>query len=38
VRFSLGRGSTAEEVVLVEQVLPEIVRRAQRGNNPSFSC
>jgi cysteine sulfinate desulfinase/cysteine desulfurase-like protein len=36
--FSLGRGSTAEEVVLVEQVLPEIVRRAQLGNNPSFSC
>ena len=38
VRFSLGRDSTAEEVVLVEQVLPEIVRRAQLGNNPSFSC
>ena len=38
VRFSLGRGSTAEEVILVEQVLPEIVRRAQLGNNPSFSC
>jgi cysteine desulfurase len=29
VRFSLGRDSTAEEVVLVGQVLPEIVRRAQ---------
>ena len=38
VRFSLGRDSTAEEVVLVEQVLPEIVRRAQLGNNPSISC
>jgi cysteine desulfurase len=31
VRFSLGRDSTAEEVVLVGQVLPEIVRRAQLG-------
>jgi cysteine desulfurase len=31
VRFSLGCDSTAEEVVLVEQVLPEIVRRAQLG-------
>ena len=38
VRFSLGRDSTAEDVVLVEQVLPEIVRRAQLGNNPYFSC
>jgi cysteine desulfurase len=31
VRFSLGHDSTAEEVVLVGQVLPEIVRRAQLG-------
>jgi cysteine desulfurase len=31
VRFSLGRDSTAEEVVLVGQVLPEIVRRSQLG-------
>ena len=31
VRFSLGRDSTAEEVVLAEQVLPEIVHRAQLG-------
>jgi cysteine desulfurase len=29
VRFSLGRDSTAEEVVLIGQVLPEIVRRTQ---------
>ena len=38
VRFSLGRDSTAQEVVRVGQLLPEIVRRAQLGNNPSFSC
>jgi len=31
VRFSLGRDSTAEEVILVGQALPEIVRRAQLG-------
>jgi cysteine desulfurase len=31
VRFSLGRDSTESEVVLVEQLLPEIVRRAQLG-------
>ena len=31
VRFSLGRDSTAGEVVLVGQALPEIVRRAQLG-------
>jgi cysteine desulfurase len=31
VRFSLGRDSTAEEVVLVGQLLPKIVRRAQLG-------
>ncbi len=29
VRFSLGRGSTAQEVERVEQLLPEIVLRAQ---------
>jgi cysteine desulfurase len=31
VRFSLGRESTLEEVAVVEEVLPEIVRRAQLG-------
>jgi cysteine desulfurase len=31
VRFSLGRDSTAEEVDFVYAVLPEIIRRAQRG-------
>jgi len=31
VRLSLGRDSTAEEVALVEQVLPEIIARAQLG-------
>lgn len=30
VRFSLGRDSTLEEVITVEQVFPEVVRRAQR--------
>lgn len=31
VRFSLGRETTAEEVAYVEQVLPEVVRRARAG-------
>ncbi|MGO9587039.1 MAG: cysteine desulfurase family protein [Limisphaerales bacterium] len=31
VRFSMGRDSTAGEVALVGQLLPEIVRRAQLG-------
>ena len=31
VRFSLGRDSTLEEVDFVCSVLPEIIRRAQRG-------
>jgi cysteine desulfurase len=31
VRFSLGRDSTMEEVDFVGSVLPEIIRRAQRG-------
>jgi len=31
VRFSLGRGSSAEEVTAVGDVLPEIIRRARRG-------
>ena len=31
VRFSLGRGSTPEEVDYVCSALPEVVRRAQRG-------
>lgn len=30
VRFSLGRDSTVNEVELVEGVLPEVIRRAQR--------
>jgi cysteine desulfurase len=30
VRFSLGRDSTMEEVEHVEEVLPEVIRRAQR--------
>jgi cysteine desulfurase len=29
IRFSLGRASTLEEVELVEQVLPEVIHRAQ---------
>jgi cysteine desulfurase len=29
IRFSLGRESTMQEVELVEQVLPEVIRRAQ---------
>jgi cysteine sulfinate desulfinase/cysteine desulfurase-like protein len=29
VRFSLGRGSTMEEVERVSVMLPEVVRRAQ---------
>jgi cysteine desulfurase len=31
VRFSLGRGSTSEEVSFVESVLQEIIRRSRRG-------
>ncbi|MEI8290240.1 MAG: cysteine desulfurase family protein [Verrucomicrobiota bacterium] len=31
VRFSLGRGSTAEEVEYVCSLLPELIRRAQPG-------
>ena len=31
VRFSLGRDSTIEEVEQVESVLPDVIRRAQRG-------
>jgi cysteine desulfurase len=30
-RFSLGRESTLEEVAYVEQILPEVIRRAQRS-------
>ena len=30
VRLSLGRENTTEEVALVENVLPEVIRRAQR--------
>ena len=38
VRFSLGRESTGEEVDFVCGVLPEIVRRAQLGNNRPGLC
>lgn len=31
VRFSLGRDSTLEEVSLTEQILPEVILRAQRS-------
>ena len=34
IRFSLGRESTLEEVELVEQVLPEVIRRAQPAQQP----
>ena len=30
IRFSLGRDSTMEEVKYVEEVLPQVIRRAQR--------
>ena len=33
VRFSLGRESTMEEVEYVEEVLPEVVRRARRSKD-----
>ena len=33
IRFSLGRESSAGEVELVEQILPEVIRRAQRGEH-----
>jgi len=35
VRFSLGRDSTAAEVSFVCELLPEVVRRAQLGKQPS---
>ena len=31
VRFSLGRGSTLEEVEAVEEILPRVIRRAQHN-------
>ncbi|HXE42412.1 MAG TPA: hypothetical protein VN516_05250, partial [Candidatus Baltobacteraceae bacterium] len=31
IRFSLGRETTAEEINFVCDALPEIIRRAQRG-------
>ena len=37
IRFSLGRESTLEEVELVEQVLPEVIRRAQPTQQPRHS-
>ena len=37
IRFSLGRESTLEEVELVEQVLPEVIRRAQLTQQPRHS-
>jgi len=33
VRFSLGRGSTLEEVEDVESVLPEVIQRATKSGN-----
>jgi len=38
VRFSLGRDSSAGEVEFVCLKLPEIIKRAQRGNKPVNSC
>ncbi len=35
VRFSLGRDSSAEEVEIVERILPEIVRRARISSQQS---
>jgi cysteine desulfurase len=35
VRFSLGRDSTADEVDFAGAVLPEVVRRAQLGQQPA---
>ncbi len=37
VRFSLGRHSSAQEVGFVRALLPEIIRRAQLGKQPSLS-
>ena len=34
VRFSLGRESTADEVAHVERVLPQVIARAQRFQQP----
>lgn len=36
VRFSLGRGSTTEEVDYVEQVLPGVIERIRRGVSVQF--
>jgi len=38
IRFSLGRGSSLEEVNFVCRTLPEIVHRAQLGNKPLNTC
>jgi len=35
VRFSLGRESSESEVAAVEQILPEVIQRAQRFQNPA---
>jgi cysteine desulfurase len=37
IRFSLGRESTLREVELVEQVLPEVIRRVQPAQQPRHS-
>jgi len=37
VRFSLGRLSSTQEVDVVRALLPEIIRRAQLGKQPSHS-
>lgn len=36
VRFSLGRETTAEEIALVERVLPKIIERVRGANNSGF--
>jgi cysteine desulfurase len=35
VRFSLGRETSAEDITLVEQVLPAVIRRVQPGQQRS---
>jgi cysteine desulfurase len=37
VRFSLGRGSTMEEVEVVTSILPEVIRRAQTSQQSAKS-
>ena len=37
VRFSLGRHSSLEELMIVEKVLPEVIRRVQPTQQPRHS-